>query len=202
MYRYTADLLCLDMARPPIYEPPLPFDRATTPLIAPQWQRVLSHHPDREFARYILKGLTEGFRTGYRRANPLRSATGNMPSASQHPEVIDEYLRTELSLGRMLGPFSLDQVPPHTHVNRMGLTPKGHNTGKWRLITDLSYPRGASVNDGIDPRLCSLSYTSVDDVARRVSVMGVGTLMAKTDIASDHPSSPRGPRPPGNSVAR
>ncbi len=184
MYPYTADLLCLDMARPLTCEPSLSLDRVTTPLIAPQWQRALSHHPDRAFARYILKGLTEGFRTGHRRANPLRSATGNMPSASQHPEVIDEYLRSELSLGRMLGPFSLDQVPPHTHVNRMGLTPKGHNTGKWRLITDLSYPRGASVNDGIDPRLCSLSYTSVDDVARRVSAMGIGTLMAKTDIAS------------------
>ena len=74
----------------------------------------------------------------------------------------------------------MDQVPPNTHVNRMGLTPKGHNTGKWRLITDLSYPRGASVNDGIDPPLCSLSYTSVDDVANRISAMGNGTLMAKT----------------------
>ncbi len=181
MYPYTADLLCLDMARPTSPSPP---GRVVTPLIASQWQTALAHHPDRAFVRYISKGLTEGFRTGHRRVYPLRSATSNMPSAFQHPEVIDDYLQTELSLGRMLGPFTHSQIPPDTHVNRMGLTPKGHNTGKWRLITDLSYPRGASVNDGIDPPLCSLSYTSVDDIARRVSAMGNGTLMAKTDIAA------------------
>ncbi len=181
MYPYTADLLCLDMAKPASPSPP---GSITTPLIAPQWQRALAHHPDRAFARYIMKGLTEGFRIGHRRVQPLRSATRNMPSAFQHPEVIDNYLQTELSLGRMLGPFLHNQVPPNTHVNRMGLTPKGHNTGKWRLITDLSYPRGASVNDGIDPPLCSLSYTSVENVAHRISAMGNGTLMAKTDIAA------------------
>jgi hypothetical protein len=38
--------------------------------------------------------------------------------------------------------------------------PKGHNTGKWRLITDLSFPRGQSVNDGIEPDLCSICYIS------------------------------------------
>ncbi len=84
----------------------------------------------------------------------------------------------------MLGPLSTEQTPPHTHINRMGLAPKGHNTGKWRIITDLSHPQGASVNDGVDPSLCSLSYTTVDDVARRISTMGRGTLMAKTDIAA------------------
>ena len=51
------------------------------------------------------------------------------------------------------------------HINRYRVLPKGHDTGKWHRITDLSYPPGKSVNDGIDPELCSLHYTSVDDVA-------------------------------------
>ncbi len=69
-------------------------------------------------------------------------------------------------------------------VNRIGVVPKGHNTGKWRLITDLSFPSGLSVNDGIDPQLCSLSYTTVDDIASRITSLGQATLMAKIDVES------------------
>lgn len=71
-----------------------------------------------------------------------------------------------------------------SHINRMGLTPKGHTPGKWRLITDLSYPEGASVNDGILPRLCSLHYTTVESVALAAQRLGKGTLLAKIDIKS------------------
>lgn len=92
------------------------------------------------------------------------------------PGVIDCYIEQELSLGRMLS----EQTPPHTHINRMGLAPKGQNT------TNLSHSQGASVNDGVDPSLCSLSYKTVDDVARRISTMGRGTLMAAYRIIPAH----------------
>ena len=83
----------------------------------------------------------------------------------------------------MLGPF-----PPswkrHLHINRFGLIPKGHNTGKYRLITDLSHPRGSSVNDGIDPALTSLTYITVDSVMQVVQQLGKESLLAKMDIES------------------
>ena len=84
----------------------------------------------------------------------------------------------------MLGPFSPGEPLPPLQVNRFGVIPKGHNTGKWRIITDLSYPPQQSVNDGIDPELCSLSYTTVDDIARRIAQFGSGALLAKVDIES------------------
>ena len=62
------------------------------------------------------------------------------------------------------------------------MIPKGHNTGKWRLTTDLSFPEGASVNDDIDPSLCSLKYTTVEKVARIIVGLGTGALLAKVDI--------------------
>ena len=68
--------------------------------------------------------------------------------------------------------------------SRIGVIPKGHNTGKWRLITDLSFPKSKSVNDGISPQLCSLEYTSVDKVAEATRQLGRGTLMAKVNIKS------------------
>ena len=70
-----------------------------------------------------------------------------MPSATTHPEVVTAYLQKEQSLGRLLGPFT------PTQLNRFGVIPKGHNTGKWRLITDLSHPPTGSVNGGIEPEL-------------------------------------------------
>ena len=45
---------------------------------------------------------------------------------------------------------------------------------------DLSSPEDSSVNDGIDPSLCSLSYISIDIIA--ILCLGRGTLIAKTDI--------------------
>ena len=107
-----------------------------------------------------------------------------MASANQHPEVFEEYLSKELSLGRMLGPFPSSLNLLYLQVNWVGIIPKGHNTGKWRLITDLSFPPNQSVNDGIDPSLCSLSYITVEDVAAVVAHLGVGTLLVKVDIES------------------
>ena len=76
------------------------------------------------------------------------------------------------------GPIPTGPAPILAH----GVIPKGHNTGKWRLITDLSYPEHHSVNDGIDPNLCSLRYMSVDTVADIVIRLGRGALLAKIDI--------------------
>ena len=69
-------------------------------------------------------------------------------------------------------------------VSRFGVIPIPHQPGKWRLIVDLSYPKGASVNDGIDPDLCSLVYTLVDEAVNRVLQHGQGAQLAKLDIAS------------------
>ena len=86
----------------------------------------------------------------------------------------------------MFGPFRLGQVPAQ-HVNGMGGVggggvPRGHTPGKWRLIPDLSYPEGGSVNNGIRPELFSLRYTSVEVVAAAAQRLGKGALLAKLDI--------------------
>ena len=47
---------------------------------------------------------------------------------------------------------------------------------------NLSSPTGGSVNDRISTELSSLSYTSVDEVMRRVLELGKGAQMAKADI--------------------
>ena len=185
LYEHTVDLLCLNFCRPSRETIAPQLTIVSTTLHLDVWERVLSSHLDRAFARYVCLGLSHGFRIGFQHSSPLRSASSNMESARLHPEVISEYLRIECSLGRMLGPFPDDArgMPP-LHVNRFGVIPKGHNTGKWRLITDLSFPPGFSVNDGIDPSLCSMVYTTVDEVVVLASRLGRGALLAKIDIES------------------
>ena len=162
----------------------LELSAVSTPLAADAWAAALHNHPDTAFAAYIINGLQQGFRVGFNRASPLKAATKNMSSALSHPSVISDYLAKELSLGRLLGPFSGLSQFPGLHVSRFGVIPKGHNTGKWCLITDLSFPPGASANDGIDPLLCSLSYTTVDQVAKVILQLGRHALLAKVDIES------------------
>ena len=71
---------------------------------------------------------------------------------------------------------------PLLHINRFGLIPKGHDSGKFRIITDLTFPHGASVNEGVCSDLVSLSYIAVDDVAEIVQRLGGESLLAKMDI--------------------
>ena len=184
LYGHTADLLCMNFCRPIHHNTSPVLSTVSTPLDLAEWAHALSWHPDRAFARYICEGLQSGFRIGFRYDSPLRSATSNMLSAADHPEVVTNYLQKEVSLGRMLGPFHDTSGLPQLHINRFGVIPKGHNTGKWRLITDLSHPQDFSVNDGIDPALCSLTYTSVDEIAETAAHLGPCALLAKVDIES------------------
>ena len=111
----------------------------------------------------------------------LRSANSNIYSGCIHPEVIDQYIAAEVAEGRMYGPFLPGGVAD-LHINRMGVIPRGHALGRWHLITDLSFPVGSSMNEGIDPGLCSLHYTSVDRVAAEAQQWVRGTLLARLDI--------------------
>jgi hypothetical protein len=100
-----------------------------------------------------------------------------------NPQVVQDYLEAELRRGVVLGPFIRAEVPK-VHLNRFGVIPKPHQPGRWRLIVDLSYPEGRSVNDGISSDLCSLQYVKVDDVVRQLLQLGPGALMAKLDVKS------------------
>ena len=130
---------------------------------------------------FVLEGLRFGFKLGFSPSQSLKPAKRNKPSAYEHPSVIDEYLATEVSLGRVAGPFASPPFPL-LHVSSFGVIPKKGQPGKWRLIVDLSYPGGASMNDGFNPDEFTLHYITVDQVICMVSQFGQGALMAKFDV--------------------
>ena len=96
------------------------------------------------------RGMHEGFRVGFKYGKKqCQSATVNMKSATDNPTVVAEYLEKERLAGRVIGPVRREDWPK-VQVNRFGVIPKPHHPGKWRLIVDLSHPKGKSVNDGIE----------------------------------------------------
>ena len=92
--------------------------------------------------------------------------------------MVSDYLTKETNAGRIICPLKVAGL----QVNRIGVIPNGHTPRKWRLITDLSFPPGRSINDGIEQRLCSMLYITVDTVAKELASLGPGALMAKVDI--------------------
>ena len=111
-----------------------------------------------------------------------------MSSTRDNATVVDEYIEEELQIGRLVSvtPSSI----PGIQLSPFGVIPKRGQPNKWRLIIDLSSPKGYSVNDGIDPALTSVQYTSIDDAVSYNNQLGTGTLMAKLDIKSAYRNIP------------
>ena len=124
--------------------------------------------------------MTSGFRIGFQCSSKLSSLPQNMGSTHCSPEEVDRYIATEVASGGL----RLARQDEYVHISPIGLIPKPHQPGKFRLIVDLSSPAGGSVNDGIPAELCSLTYMSLDQAVQAVACHGVGALMAKLDLQS------------------
>ena len=96
--------------------------------------------------------------------------------------MMSQYLAKECVEGRVLGPFPQFSLP-QLQISRFRVIPKS-NPGKWRLILDLSFPEGCSVNDGMAESMCSLTYVSVNEAAQRAFRLVRGSELAKVDIRS------------------
>lgn len=56
--------------------------------------------------------------------------------------------------------------------------------GGFRLITNLSAPRGNSINEFIDPEICSVNYSSFDQAVNMVQNLGPNAQLGKMDISN------------------
>lgn len=141
----------------------------------------MNEYPDQAAAERIRHGFTYGFSIHY--SGPLKDFEAkNLKSAEAHPQVVRDKIKKEVAEGRVEGPFS---DPPFEgfRVSPLGLVPK-REPGQFRMIHHLSFPKGDSVNDHIDPELCSVQYTKFDAAVAMVQRLGKGTRLAKADIKS------------------
>ena len=178
-YCYLPELLQLEEALPQSYHPSWP--RGPTPLRPLAFARCLVSHPDRQFTDFIVRGLSVAFRIGYTDVGRLRSRSRNHPSCIANPSIVDLHIARELAAGRLVGPLP-SGLREQIHTSPLGLVPKGHVAGQWRLIVDLSSPMSSSINDGIAKDLCLVRYASMDKALDLKRALGPGTKLVKMDL--------------------
>ena len=186
-YIWIRDLLELQASE--VAHRPIPGSQVASPLTGrwEAWEHWLADHPDKVFVKFILDGIQTGFRIGFKGDVALKSAMKNLPSAGEHREVVRDYLEKEHKEGRVR---KVEGTPRQAvHVSPFGVIPK-KGQGKWRLIVDLSHPKGHSINDGIREDTSSLSFVSVDNIAEVIIGLGPQTVLAKCDVRSAYRNVP------------
>ncbi len=138
------------------------------------------HGYDPEKSAQLIKGFTLGFDIGFRGAANNNISTKNHKSALEHPDIVLSALEIEIKSGRMVGPFD---TPPFGifQINPIGLVPK-KTPGSFRLICDLSSPKGQSINDGIGDTFAKVNYSSLHDAIQLILKCGPNVFLAKSDI--------------------
>ena len=147
-----------------------------------QWRTLLQGYSDFRVVDY----LEFGWPIGIDREAALLSYHKNHPSADTHPRDVGHYIATELGHGALLGPFA---GPPAIGCHYSPLMTRLKRGSLFRrVIIDLSWPKGFSVNDGIsrteyiDGPL-TISLPTPDDMERAVVGVGRGAYMYKTDLS-------------------
>ena len=162
------------------------FARARVPvpsaLNIPQWRAWLVDYADKSLVDY----LAFGWPVNFDRRSPLVATYHNHPSAEQFSADIEHYVYTELGHGALLGPFS---QPPTGLVHLSPLMTRPKRDARFRrVIVDLSWPKDAAVNTGIDHELyidgpAHITLPTADYMADRLLQLGPGAYLYKTDLA-------------------
>ena len=133
-----------------------PANKLRVPAAASRitWHIMLAEYPNRPLTDFFISGIRGGFRVSFAPCGTrIKSVKRNLHCAVEHPEVAEHTgvaesnLTEEVELECITGPFSCSSVP-HEQVRG-----KNHQPNKWRLIVDLSHPKGHSVNSGISKQL-------------------------------------------------
>ena len=156
---------------------PLPSD-----LRCDAWQALLANYDDNE----IVDFLRFGWPSSYTAPTPPTTSNTNHPSAQAFSKDIDSFIHKELSKQALLGPFTDLPFLPWTQTSPIMTVPKP-GSSKRRVIIDLSFPKGESVNDGVaknffQGRDLSYSLPSAADLSQCLLFHGRSCFMWKADL--------------------
>lgn len=152
-------------------------------LNVPNWISYLKDYHDNELCHFLAFGWPIGY---YAPSTPV-SVNSNHPSAQLHAQHVHDYISTEQSFNALTGPFSELPFAPWTRLSPLMTRPKKGSEAR-RIIVDLSFPEGQSVNTGIDITAYlgrDITYTlpSISDLIARLQCLGRGAWLWKADLA-------------------
>jgi len=148
-----------------------------------EWRQLLHDYPD----VLLCDFLEFGWPIGYVSAPPKLFDVRTHKGALCYPNDVSAYLQSEIGCGRVSGPFASSPFESRDLVLSPLNTVSKRDTTERRVIVDLSWPCGSSVNDGIpsDTYLgipIRLTYPTVDMIAASVVAQGRGCLLFKRDL--------------------
>ena len=153
-------------------------------LNVPAWERHLAKLGGRE---NVLDFVKFGFPTGYVGPTSDTRNTPNHPSASNFPQHIEELIHKEIGLKGVVGPFPEPPFSPWCHVSPLMSREKG-DSGKRRVITDMTYPAASSINayivkNGVYGFEHPHSLPTVEALADSLRGRGTGTYLSTIDVS-------------------
>ena len=148
----------------------------TSQLNVEIWEELLKGYWDQQLLKF-------GFPLDFNRSCALHNEQDNHTSATQFPKDVDAYIEEERRYGALLGPFKESPIK-NSHTSPF-MTRNKPNSDRRRVIIDLSWPIGASVNAGIDKDtyLSSPFALTIDDITSQLKRLGRGTLLYKIDVS-------------------
>lgn len=143
-----------------------------SPLKHDVLNKFLSTRPDKDSVNMQLEISLNGAEIGF--ADPRYNCfTENALPARIHSDVLLKSILKEVSLDHTAGPFSTPLLDDFV-VSTLGV--RARKPGGFRIILDLSHPKGDSINDYNDRETNSLSYCSLDYAVEIVTLCEKGCL--------------------------
>ena len=158
------------------------------------WRELLQDYEDSAVCEFLEFGWPVGFMPTTLPVFDLRTHRGALLFSEQ----VTAYLTKEISLGRVAGPFDAVPFTDGFVVSPLNTVPK-RDSPERRVIDDLSWPCGTSVNDGIPSgsflgEPISLSYPTIDSIVDAVISLGPGCLLYKRDLKKAYRQFPVDPK--------
>ncbi|CAC5384008.1 unnamed protein product [Mytilus coruscus] len=135
------------------------------------WRQELCDYEDQEVCDMLEFGWPLGFDRKFEEFENNKIAK-NHSGARDFAKDIDKYIKKEVGYGAVLGPFASNPFNDHLVISPLNSVPKA-NSEERRVIMDLSFPKGKSVNDGIDKNVylgkhVELHYPNVDNFIENI----------------------------------
>ena len=136
----------------------------------------------------IIEWLTYGWPTGRLPSlgEPVKTFK-NYKGAVEHPEALQAYISKEKNYGAVMGPYPKIPFQCKVEISPISTRPK-KNTEERRIIVDLSFLEGGSLNDGMIKddymgQKVKLTFPRSDDLACRIYKLGKNAYMYKVDLS-------------------
>lgn len=138
------------------------------------------------YDKEILQFLEFGWPISYMHRSLPNSKPRNHRGAKLYPHHVDQFIATEIGHHATIGPFISNPFEFPITVSPLNTAPK-HSPGGRRVIVDLSFPAGHSVNDGIPTgwyidEPFTLTYPTVDSLCSLIQLKGQGCHIYKSDL--------------------